>query len=304
VDSLTPERLETLAVLAKERGFTSLWVGIHPGELAAAEVAVAVGKKRGLTVHLLVRPLEALRRHTLREQFLPPSSSDYTYEPIVDWLRTDDPRNQQEAIERVKALGKVPGIAGIVMDDPVPPPYDPTVLYRMYGRWNWERQQGYSLELREACLRAEGGDPMDHFPAGTIGPSLTPPLPWFQGGVTEDRWKQIREAAVNPFRKRLWQEVKASLGEKQLLRFDREYYGSFETEPIGRLIILSWIRHARQYSRTAHLRLRQLDSRLNEGVEFGWDGFVFDVRGREFPDIVTDLGRLAPAAPSPIKLSR
>ena len=48
----------------------------------------------------------------------------------------------------------------------------------------------------------------------------------------------------------------------------------------------------------------ELEGRLDDVTQGRWDGFVYDLRGRETAQIQAELERLAPVALPPIKLSR
>ena len=194
-----------------------------------------MGELLGLPIHLLLRPLEAPKgskaprernilgetpeqteqRRRLRLKVVPPSTSPYAAMPIVDWLRADDPHNQIVAFQRIRALAQVSGIAGLVIEEPVPPKCDPTLIYR-YG-WDGisERELGYHLEHRLACLRQGGGDPLDNRLAiddWQAGPRLWVPLPWFYSqGEPRRELANYLGKQLSPFRRRVWDEGRQAL---------------------------------------------------------------------------------------------
>ena len=207
---------------AKNQGFTALWVQVGLDDAGLLAAAVAAGKAEGLTVQALVRPLRA------------PMGTETTVEtkrsPI--YLRPDALESQAAVLPRLKALAATPGLAGLVLTDLYP------TGYQRDGA-NWKDILGYSENLRLACLRQQGADPVDLTDAQLSSSSLqfplqmvsfisfsrvsTPISEWY--GPSHGLWEpfhRVRQGAADAFADSLLSALKTASPGILLTRLSRD----------------------------------------------------------------------------------
>ena len=207
---------------AKNQGFTALWVQVGLDDAGLLAATVAAGKAEGLPVHALVRPLRA------------PMGTETTVEtkrsPI--YLRPDALESQAAVLPRLKALAATPGLAGLVLTDLYP------TGYQRDGA-NWKELLGYSENLRLACLRQQGADPVDltdaqlssdpfRFPSQTVSfisfsRVSTPISEWY--GPSRGLWEpfyRVRQDAADAFADSLLAWLKTSSPSILLTRLSRD----------------------------------------------------------------------------------
>jgi hypothetical protein len=200
----TEEEMTRMARAARRRGFNALWVEVPDGNPQTLTAATAAGKLAGIAVSVVVRLLRPV------PQMEGPDGKDLTMlgAPSVqfagaeadrttqaggvrgasgdnrgryaralervqrrgDWLRCDDPGVAADVIRRVRAVAKVPGLAGIVFRDGAAPGYRGDVERRATTGTSRDLpgayDMGYTEAMRLAFLRSDGGgiDPVDLSP--------------------------------------------------------------------------------------------------------------------------------------------
>lgn len=140
----SPQDAERAVQAAKAQGFAALWVQVGLGDTALLAAAVKAGQAAQLPIHALVSPLRA------------PQGTDTTVEakrsPL--YLRPDALETQAAVLPRLRTLAATPGLAGLALTDLYPTGYQRTPA-------DWKELLGYSENLRLACLRQQGPDPVD-----------------------------------------------------------------------------------------------------------------------------------------------
>lgn len=173
------ELAETLAAV-RRRGFTEVWLRIPFAPDAPERIALAVdaGRKAGLSVGAEVGWLKKREANPdapdeigivgetgddWRKRYEPdhryPGREDYDrdvfYPRYTGWVR---PQNS-DALTMATQIAATPGLCAFALENPLPPGY---AGIGRYGDGLWERVRlGYHPELRVACVRAEGFDPVD-----------------------------------------------------------------------------------------------------------------------------------------------
>ncbi|WP_395139778.1 hypothetical protein, partial [Armatimonas sp.] len=209
---------------AKNQGFTALWVQVGLDDAGLLAAAVKAGKAEGLPVQALVRPLRAT------------IGTEITVEPKRSsiYLRPDALESQAAVLPRLKALAATPGLAGLVLTDLYPTGYQ-----RDETKANWREILGYSENLRLACLRQQGADPVDLTDAQLSSSSVqfpiqmvsfisfsrvsTPISEWY--GPSRGLWEpfyRVRQDAADAFADSLLSALKAASPGILLTRLSRD----------------------------------------------------------------------------------
>ncbi|WP_395088691.1 hypothetical protein, partial [Armatimonas sp.] len=185
------EDVEPVVQAARATGATALWVEGSPAILEAA------ARPRLLPIFGVVSVLRGSEGKTDRNA-RGETSVQYALrrgvkEPGLPWLDLGDVGNVQGARQRVTEAAQVPGLAGLVLRDVLPPGYgqasDPERGRYVYGALG---ELGYSLANRQAFLREQGCDPSDiHLePLSLMGEELTPLVPYSE--ELAETWRQWR----------------------------------------------------------------------------------------------------------------
>ncbi len=185
------EDVEPAVQAARAAGATALWVEGSPAILEAA------ARQRLLPIFGVVSVLRGSEGKTDRNA-RGETSVQYALrrgvkEPGLLWLELGDAGNVQGARQRVTEAAQVPGLAGLVLRDVLPPGYgqasDPERGRYVYGALG---ELGYSLTNRLAFLREQGCDPADiHLePLSLMGEELTPLVPYSE--ELAETWRQWR----------------------------------------------------------------------------------------------------------------
>lgn len=200
---------------ARGRGFNQLWVASNDPAVIAA--AVESAKPHSVPVYAVVRLLRpsASKEGNLDRTILgvPPSEVEQrdsgkqpqgnleallseednpaaAATPVGDWL-APDAANPKLLAARIAEIAKTPGLAGLVLQDTLPPGYGeyegggflPGEASAASGARSGEttpaRFLGYTPQMRLAFLRREGVDPMDLVPASVRGDG-SPGNPFFR----------------------------------------------------------------------------------------------------------------------------
>lgn len=177
--------IKPVAAKAKQTGFTELWVEVEGDENGAALTRTAVEEARffGLSVRAAVRTLRADNatqgvrdRNILGETFaefamrmeketpLPENDSSALVRSMKrdnhgDWLAPSDSSTEKIAQERLALFAKLPGLAGLVARDMVPPGYGEAGYRGPFD--TGENELGYTEAQRLAFLQEFGSDPVD-----------------------------------------------------------------------------------------------------------------------------------------------
>ncbi|MBB6053075.1 hypothetical protein [Armatimonas rosea] len=219
----SPQDAERAVQAAKAQGFAALWVQVGLGDTALLAAAVKAGQAAQLPVHALVRPLRA------------PQGTDTTVEakrsPL--YLRPDALETQAAVLPRLRTLAATPGLAGLALTDLYPTGYQ-------RGTADWKELLGYSENLRLACLRQQGPDPVDLTSArldtqmlysGRVSFSVSlsmggvskPTLNWYApSGWLWDSFYRVRQDAAEGFGDQLLTALKSAYPHLALTRLARD----------------------------------------------------------------------------------
>ncbi|MBC8134727.1 MAG: hypothetical protein H8F28_02435 [Fibrella sp.] len=198
------DEVETAAKWAARRGFcalfvrASLWEGGEPERLSRL---ATIGAKYGVKIYPVISLLrtppaesakkeaphnlararnvfgESLREYAYRRKDAPALlTNKYEADQIApyrdtDWLDASDEAVQKTVAERLAALAKVPGIAGMIWEN-VAAPGTAISGYSWTSGSIAGRHAGFSDTLRVAFIRQENADPLDLPPYGNIGPYI------------------------------------------------------------------------------------------------------------------------------------
>lgn len=221
-----PAESRALAKLAKANGFNTLCV-IVPTDVVKARPLIEAAQEEKLPVVVVTDVLQAPsnaippgaepdisllgetsdkfdERERRRNEFLYPGTVFLGPAESMVYL-APTAATQKVVIERVAALTKIPGIAGLVLRSVTPPGYDRPAAGYMSDR----AMLGYTLENRTAFLAKENIDPID-FPGQLQDSRLF--TPFFDSG--DPSFVRLPSGQFGPDpgwrdRKRLWNEFLA-----------------------------------------------------------------------------------------------
>ncbi len=236
------------------------------------------GEATGLPVHALVRPLRVSVGTELTVE---------TKRSLI-YLRPDALESQATVLPRLKALAATPGLAGLILTDLYP------TGYQRDGA-NWKELLGYSENLRLACLRQQGADPVDltdaqltsdpfRFPSQTLSLSFsfnrvsTSTSEWY--GPSRGLWEpfyRVRQDAADAFADSLLAALKATSPGFLLTRLSRDTRSFSPTQrrlvvPNGislaplRTFLMEWNRLATEKKRPESIVFDASDRSLSEAL--------------------------------------
>lgn len=234
VSVASADEAEQAVRAAASHHLVELWLALSNDPASAAgadapivEAAVRAGKTAGVSVGavvcLLTRPAAPNDPGRLDRNVLGQTASAYAAarrrratgaaknadetapEPLAqDWLAPDAPGVADALRERLARLVRVPGLAGLVLRDALPPGYrsrkaNPDNGNPPFRNAGTAVQLGYTPDQRLAFLRERGADPADIVPYFFFGK----PVPRFPEASNGDplagewaAWRQDRAAAL------------------------------------------------------------------------------------------------------------
>lgn len=164
-----------------------------------------------------------------------------------DWLFGEAEADRDAAIGRVRQAASVPGIAGVIVRDMVPPGFTETPPFLTgYGQDNPGRMLGYTPARRLAFLRKHGVDPIDlsendgQFRQADFGNSVPPPdaqLPFFPGNTQREKalWTAARQTEAQATLNNVFPALRQAAGDKPVWMYDSP------SDPTGDAIQLLYV---------------------------------------------------------------